>query len=99
MFGWKNIYFEGFIFDVEKKKKDVTATGRQREAIEDGVIDEKEKNKVDKEVMLSSQKTKYDRKMAFGIVMKNIRLDEIALKLFNKTVLRRSWLSELRASK
>ncbi|XP_057297784.1 uncharacterized protein LOC130628792 [Hydractinia symbiolongicarpus] len=96
LFGWEDIHFEGFIFDTEKKT-DAVSKSQQRQDIEDGVLEEKAKETAKPEAIIP-EKSKYERKMAFGIVMKNIRLDDIVLKLFNKTILRRNWLSNLRAS-
>ena len=37
--------------------------------------------------------------MVLGIVMKNIRIDEIVEKIFKKKILQTSWMSDLTASK
>ncbi|XP_057311361.1 uncharacterized protein LOC130649151 [Hydractinia symbiolongicarpus] len=39
-----------------------------------------------------------DRQMFLGVVMKNIRLDEIVEKLFKKKILQTSWMSQLTAT-
>lgn len=39
-----------------------------------------------------------DRQMFLGVVMNNIRLDEIVEKLFKKKILQTSWMSQLTAS-
>ena len=43
--------------------------------------------------------TENGRKMVLGIVMKNIRIDEIVEKIFKKKILQTSWMSDLTASK
>ena len=45
------------------------------------------------------QGTDKGKKYFLGIVMKNIRMDEIVEKLFKKKILQVSWMSQLTCSK